>query len=113
MPVREASPAGVSQTLGSHRTSPVDGWVEQTPFGACRSGPRGRKLYSMPERHLRAAKTHDDMAARHDEAALHWDAYGEPERSELERRNAEIERAAAQLERDRADFKQRKVTSSL
>jgi hypothetical protein len=47
------------------------------------------------------------MALRHEEAALHWDEYGEPEHAELERRNAEIEHAAAQLERDRADFIQR------
>ena len=62
----------------------------------------------MPERHLKAAQTHDDMALRHEKAALHWDEYGDPERAELERRNVEIERAAAQLERDRADFIQRK-----
>ncbi|HEX6699668.1 MAG TPA: hypothetical protein VF101_02965 [Gaiellaceae bacterium] len=66
----------------------------------------------MPERHLRAAQTHDDMARRHEVAALHWDKYGEPEHAELERRNVEIERAAAQLERDRADFIQRKRAAS-
>jgi hypothetical protein len=62
----------------------------------------------MPERHLKAAQTHDDMALRHEVAALHWDVYGDAEHAELERRNVEIERAAAQLERDRADFKKRK-----
>jgi hypothetical protein len=48
------------------------------------------------------------MALRHEEAALHWDVYGDPEHAELERRNVEIEHAAAELERDRADFIQRK-----
>jgi hypothetical protein len=52
------------------------------------------------------------MARRHEEAALHWDEYGEPERAEFERRNVEIERAAAQFERDRADFKRRKRAAS-
>ena len=34
-------------------------------------------LVSMPERHLKAAQTHDDMALRHEQAAaLRWDAYG-------------------------------------
>ena len=66
----------------------------------------------MPDRHLKAAQTHDDMALRHEEAALHWDAYGDPEHAELERRNVEIEHAAAQLERDRADFVQRKSAAS-
>jgi hypothetical protein len=61
----------------------------------------------MPDRHLKAAQTHDDAALRH-EAALHWDEYGDPEHAELERRNVEIERAAAQLERDRAAFIERK-----
>ena len=55
---------------------------------------------------------HDEAARRHEEAALHWDEYGEPERAGFERRNVEIERAAAQLERDRADFKQRKRAAS-
>ena len=58
----------------------------------------------MPERHMKAAQTHDEAARRHEEAALHWDEYGDPEHAELERRNVVIERAAAQLERDRADF---------
>jgi len=63
----------------------------------------------MPERHLKAAQTHDDMALRHEEAALHWDKCGDPEHAELERRNVKIEQAAAQLERDRAAFIQRKL----
>lgn len=66
----------------------------------------------MPERHLRAAQTHDEMARQHKAAAV--DAYmrGELEWAEFERRDVEIERAAAQLERDRADFKQRKRAAS-
>lgn len=63
--------------------------------------------YGVPARHIRAARTHDQMAKRHEEAALHWEGRGELERAELERRNVEFELAAAQLERDRADFKQR------
>lgn len=53
-------------------------------------------------------RTHDDAALRHQEAALHWDAHGDPEHAELERRNVEIERAAAQLERDGAALIQRR-----
>ena len=49
----------------------------------------------MPERHLRAARTHNEMALRHEKAALHWDEYGDSEHADLERRNVEIERAAA------------------
>jgi hypothetical protein len=66
----------------------------------------------MPERHMKAAQTHDDMALRHEEAAIYWDVYGEPEHAELERRNVEIELAAAQLERDRADLIRRKHARS-
>jgi len=66
----------------------------------------------MPERYLKAAQTHDDMALRHEEAALYWDEYGDPEHAELERRNVEIELAAAQLERDRAAFVLRKRAAS-
>jgi hypothetical protein len=67
----------------------------------------------MPERHLRAAQTHDVAALRQKEAALHWEEYGDPEHAELERRNMEIERAAAQLERDRAGFIRRKRAASM
>jgi hypothetical protein len=66
----------------------------------------------MPERYLKAAQTHDDMALRHEDAALYWDRYGDPEHAELERRNVEIELAAAQLERDRAAFILRRRAAS-
>jgi hypothetical protein len=66
----------------------------------------------MPERHRKAAQTHEEMASRHEIAALDWTACGDPEHAELERRNAELERAAAQLERDRADFIERKRAAS-
>jgi hypothetical protein len=81
----------------------------ELPLGA-RSGPSlrlGVCWSHMPERHLKAAQTHDDAALRHEKAALHWDECGDSEHAELERRNVVIERAAAQLERDRAVFKQR------
>lgn len=65
-------------------------------------------VVSMPERHVRAAETHDLAALRHAEAARFWDEYGDGEHAELERRNVEIERAAGQLERDRAAFVQRR-----
>jgi hypothetical protein len=67
----------------------------------------------MPDRHLRAAQTHDDAASRHEQAALHWDKHGDIEHADLERRNVVIERAAAQLERDRADYIVRKRAASV
>lgn len=54
-------------------------------------------------RHLQAANTHEEAAARHDAAAAFWLEQGDETRADLERRNALIERAAAQLERDRAE----------
>ena len=84
--------------------------ADRAALGRLRSGPSPAATYAgyMPERHLRAAQTHDDMALRHEAAALYWDESSQPEHAELERRNVEIERAAAQLERDRADLIQRK-----
>jgi hypothetical protein len=55
-------------------------------------------------RHLKAAETHDAMAARHEKSSIFWAENGDPERADLERRNAAIERDAAQLERDRAEL---------
>jgi hypothetical protein len=52
--------------------------------------------------HEKAARTHKDAAARHEQAARFWDDHGDPELAALERRNAAIERDAAELETDRA-----------
>jgi hypothetical protein len=50
---------------------------------------------------LRAARVHRESAARHEAAAMLWDARLESARAEFERRRAALERELAQLETDR------------
>jgi hypothetical protein len=50
----------------------------------------------------RAKRLHEDSVARHEAAAVQWDARGEPEWGEFERRCAGLEREAVQRARSRA-----------
>jgi hypothetical protein len=57
----------------------------------------------LARHHLRPPEAHDEIAARHAEAADWWAARGDDVRAEFERWNASIERLSSELARMRAE----------
>jgi len=66
-----------------------------------------------PDRHLRAAATHERVAEQHDEAARLWVARDDPELALIERRSASLARQMAALERDCARLAERRSRAAL